>query len=100
GNGYGLRQVEAPKYDSGIGRGRAQAHVDLVAAMQADTGDLHGFLQSALSQHVLYRLKLHDGLKPRPGWRSSREASRANPSTGAATERSIAPPPRTRKFAP
>ena len=45
----GLRQVEAPKHDAGIGRRRAKSHVDLLARVQADAGGANRFLESALS---------------------------------------------------
>ena len=45
---HGFRQVDAAEDDAGIGRGRAQGHVDLDAAMQAHAGSADDGLERAL----------------------------------------------------
>ena len=60
----GLRQVEAPKHDAGIGGRRPQGHVDLLAAVQADAGGANRFFESALSHAI--RRSLTSMLRGRP----------------------------------
>lgn len=44
-------QIDATEHDAVIDRCRAQGHIDLVAAMQADAGGADGVLESALLGH-------------------------------------------------
>ena len=47
------RQVDAAEHDAGVGRGRAQGHEHLFAAMQAHAGGADDILQCALLNHAV-----------------------------------------------
>ena len=48
-----LRQIDAPKHDAGIGRGRTQRQIDLFAGMQSDAGGADDVFERALLDHEL-----------------------------------------------
>ena len=53
-NILGLGQIDATEDDTGIGRGRAQGHIDLDTAVQTDAGGANDGLQRALLEHAKY----------------------------------------------